>query len=750
MENKTKEKVIAIKRTIYELNKTQAEIMDRMTSKSMSSTSMLAVVSKEITQLEEHVSRVESDTQSIEYTKNLDNVTKLMSNLLMKTTRLNTLVVNLQKTTAFDENSGKCGSSDLLTEDKSVCFSNVLDRNSSAKIDTIPSRKHCEESEEDNTEYRLDNECCSGDANIHNRSSYMNGRTVQLLTHNAIKNESNVIHNEPIKAQSDTRNINKLKGDSYNVKAQQSSLLKSSGEENVVKENENGQDNPLCTLNKDVGYKDLPEIENCNISNSKSRIHKNESGYKCKTPNTQNDNRVSFHNNQESFKGDIDKSFCNIDVQIEESIVPNIKPTSHNKVDVKPMMTSATSYSSFWRSRRRADDEDIDGERLFKGDQPKTLSGWYHYFRQIKAYASARVRSGVVRQGRGHDVILVLDISERMTEYFQSMKSAALQYVYGIKQLSGMENGIGLAVFGKQTRLIQEATVDYKLVMELIDQLRPDGDAPVLAGLLMGYAGVSSCIPGSSRDVAIQAHMIVFTDGSSEQCKLLTEDKQNSIFDLRSLRVPSDVNGVIDEITTSSTKIYYVPIGRNQCNNILEQAVRKTNGKIIQVNEMNRLIRMSRVMLLAIRIASDIRYSENQTREVIRMKISEYIDDIHDDCLDMVIEYSNPLKFHNDRGLYVELKLNTLKLGDRVRRGPNWAYGDNDLGFAGTVVGQDRDEWVIIEWDHGTQCVYPYDEQTDIDHIIKVNEVRMLVDELIAVGCRVVRGKMGQKKYRHI
>lgn len=31
-----------------------------------------------------------------------------------------------------------------------------------------------------------------------------------------------------------------------------------------------------------------------------------------------------------------------------------------------------------------------------------------------------------------------------------------------------MDNGIGLASFGRQTRLIQEATNDYDLIIELI------------------------------------------------------------------------------------------------------------------------------------------------------------------------------------------------------------------------------------------------------------------------------------------
>ncbi|XP_063431215.1 uncharacterized protein LOC134713863 [Mytilus trossulus] len=363
-------------------------------------------------------------------------------------------------------------------------------------------------------------------------------------------------------------------------------------------------------------------------------------------------------------------------------------------------------------------------------------------------YASARIRSGTVKLGRSPDVILVLDTSDRMTGYFQKLKSVALQYVYGIKQSSecgDLAIGIGLAVFGRETRLIQEATIDYESVIELIENLRPEGDAHILAGLLMGYAGVVSCFTGRYKDIVLQAHMIVITNGSSEQCKLSTENSENYVFALRKSQVPSDINGVIDEIVSTTTRIFYVPIGGNQSNNTLEQAVGKTNGKIIPANEMYRLITMTSVMLLAIQIASDIRYLEKQSREDIRKRISNHssLDDKHEDCLDMVPDFINPLRFDNMRGLYLEFGCHKLTLGDRVRRGPGWTYDDQDLGLPGTAVGYEQRDigWVVVAWDHGAIYPYPYDEMMGRLQLRKVHEPRILVDELIAVGCRVVRGQ---------
>ncbi|CAC5422046.1 unnamed protein product [Mytilus coruscus] len=676
-------------------------------------------------ELKEHVSRV--DTKSVEHSNNLDDVSKQISNLLLKTRRLNVIVDNLQNMAKYDEKNSKYFSSDMSTNDEYCeCSLNVKENNESVGIGKIQilCRKSGEASDENNTDYKSDNECCSSDANIHNLSSYVNGRTVRPLTYNAVQcYESTINPYKPLDGNSVTKFFKKLGSYSENVKVRNDSTntiktsFCNSSEESIVDENKIEEDNPFHTLNEENSNESSYEIENCNIQKIKSMIRKNDSGYKSKTLKTQNDNRVSFHNSNKSFGGVTKKNFCCM-----ESMVPNIKPTEHIIDDVRPMMKSATSYRSARRPARRRHEEEIYDE------------------------TSVRIRSGAVKLAKSHNVILVLDISERMAGYFQKLKSAALQYVYGIKQsteCSDLENGIGLAVFGRETRLIQEATSDYELIIELIGHLRPDGDAPVIAGLLMGYAGVTTCLLGCFEDIMLQAHMIVFTNGSSEQCKLSIESGENYIFDLSKSRVPSDINGVMDKLVATTTKIFYVPIGGNQCNNILEQAVVKTNGKIIQVNEMYRLIRMTRVMLLAIQIASDIRYSKNQSRDVIRRRISNHssLDDKHEDCLDMVPDFINPLKFDNLQGLYLELGCHTLTLGDRVRRGPDWTYKDQDLGLPGTAVGYDRDGWVIVEWDHGNILTYLHDEHMDRLQIRKVNEPRILVDELIAVGCRVVRGQ---------
>ena len=47
---------------------------------------------------------------------------------------------------------------------------------------------------------------------------------------------------------------------------------------------------------------------------------------------------------------------------------------------------------------------------------------------------------------------------------------------------------------------------------------------------------------------------------------------------------------------------------------------------------------------------------------------------------------------------------------------------------------------IWVEWDSSHVNRYIYDEQRGIRTVIQVQEPRRLIDEIIAVGCRVTRG----------
>ncbi|XP_071166441.1 uncharacterized protein [Mytilus edulis] len=483
-----------------------------------------------------------------------------------------------------------------------------------------------------------------------------------------------------------------------------------------------------------------------NIPQTNHRCTKNDFGFKTTRSEIKHDNRVRYHSSSECFEG-CEISSSTIEVPMENIPVPNIEQ--------QPFMddTKVTSPDT-WESRpqTQTDLHEDSGLESYAGfdemKQPRTITDWLQLLKQILTFNAYKHSSSIIRRGGGRHITLVLDISERMKgTKFESMKSAAVHYIEGIREVAmlGMADNIGLAVFGRHSGLILETTNDYSLILEHIGKLQPNGNAPIIGGLLMGLAGVLSGPVGRIGDNALQGHMIIFTDETSGH--VFPEMEMNvgvtCLFTIGNFRGRPETSSIQQFISSTQTKVYYVPVGDRKNNPILEEAVRQTHGKVIQTNEMYRLIRMTQVIGCASQIASEIRYCPHeQTREVIKRKIrmASSHDDSHDDCLDMVMDFLNPLNMENGQGKFVELSASTLQLGDRVRRGPDWSFGDQDRNLPGTVIGQDEDGIVWVEWDHGQENVYAYDEQRHIYKIMKVNEPRIFVDEIIAVGCKVVRG----------
>ncbi|XP_063435655.1 uncharacterized protein LOC134716573 [Mytilus trossulus] len=488
-------------------------------------------------------------------------------------------------------------------------------------------------------------------------------------------------------------------------------------------------------------------LSDANIPQTNHRCTKNDFGFKTTRSEMKYDNRVRYHSSSECFEG-CEISSSKIEIPMENIPVPNIEQQPFMD-DARSKVTSCETWES--RPQTQTDLHEDSGLESYGFDEmkpPRTITDWLQLLKQILTFNAYKHSSSIIRRGGGRHITLVLDISERMKgPKFETMKSAAVQYIEGIRQVAmlGMADNIGLAVFGGQSRLILETTNDYKSILEHIDKLQPNGNAPIIGGLLMGLAGVLSGPVGRIGDNALQGHMIIFTDETSGL--VFPELEMNvgvtCLFTIGNFRGRPETDSIQQYISSTQTKVYYVPVGDRKNNPILEESVRQTHGKVIQTSEMHRLVRMTQVIGLASQIASEIRYCPHeQTREVIKRKIrmGSSHDDSHDDCLDMVMDFLNPLNMENGQGKFVELSARTLQLGDRVRRGPDWSFGDQDRNLPGTVIGQDEEGIIWVEWDHGQENVYAYDEQRHIYKIMKVSEPRILVDEMIAVGCKVVRG----------
>ncbi|XP_052100273.1 uncharacterized protein LOC127734448 [Mytilus californianus] len=475
---------------------------------------------------------------------------------------------------------------------------------------------------------------------------------------------------------------------------------------------------------------------------SVNRVCKNDFGYKQKRSAMSSDNRVAYHNKETCFEfGHNVQS----DKQLQEDSPPS--PNIKNKSHPTRRKPDTNRLSQMSQLHDFADQEFGYNPGLF--NQPRSTREWMSYAEQLRENAWVRLQSGMVERGRhGHDVTLVLDCSERMRgQKFDIMIETAKNYVTGIKQVKMtrmLGDNIGLAVFGGTSTLILQSTCDYDLVLKEIGQLRPEGEAPLAGGLLMGLAGALGGGTSQIYDNEVPGYMVVFTDGLSANIHTELDKDINPSYLTGDFQKHAEISSVINKIAGYAVKIFYVPVGDNERNEVMESAVSETNGKVIYHKEIHRLVRLTQVLLLAAQVASQLRHlDQNPTAGLVRSTIIERTsnpEDAHEDCVDFVMEFLTPLYTEKRRGFFTEMKFRSLQLGDRVRRGPNWLYNEQDSGLAGTVVGHTFDRNVWVEWDSGHVNKYFYDEQDNIYTIRKVQEPRFLFEEMIAVGCRVKRG----------
>ncbi|CAC5358861.1 TMF1 [Mytilus coruscus] len=295
-------------------------------------------------------------------------------------------------------------------------------------MDKIPSSTSESAIEEDN-EFMADDESCSSNTferRIENDIfSSVKDKTDKVIKHRV----SNIVLDETFNFRIDTNSLKTVKSRNDNIVMTKASisdfenLHNKDDKENIKRDIFCEKDNPLIRIStKHSSNKDDGEKLSKQVLQTRTKIKEN--GYKSKSMESQHDSRISYHSKHGCFEGTITTNVLNMDLQKEEFILPNIKPE-------ELLGFSQEKFRTPRRRRRGSLEEDSFVSRLLDVDQPKTIREWLHYTNQMRAHASARVISGVVKLGRSQDVILVLDTSERMTGYFQKLKSAALQYVYG-------------------------------------------------------------------------------------------------------------------------------------------------------------------------------------------------------------------------------------------------------------------------------------------------------------------------------
>lgn len=346
-----------------------------------------------------------------------------------------------------------------------------------------------------------------------------------------------------------------------------------------------------------------------------------------------------------------------------------------------------------------------------------------------------------LKKGKGPDTCLLLDMSGSMAgKPFNEMMAAVRAFVEGISTISvalGITENIGITTFGAQTEVVLHMTNEYDKALEALELMFPSGPSPMAAGLYMALA----CCLGhtartSIRNVPVGSRIILFSDGrGTPDTTTAGEDDRESPFEFMK---EVWLKEAAEDLERRKIRVYTVPVCSTDTK-MMETVCRTTHGKMYSVNETHKLIKMTQNTVQAINmIENGTDFGDISAGEQSSSEYSKYLRGPDWE------EVEHLGKFLVNQASFMcntELEDSHLPpLGSRVRRGPDWHYGNQDQGGPGTVVGHDRDHIrVWVEWDCGHLNVYTFSPLFGRD-LVLVDEPRILTGEIIAVGCLVERG----------
>ncbi|KAL3865872.1 hypothetical protein ACJMK2_043221 [Sinanodonta woodiana] len=374
----------------------------------------------------------------------------------------------------------------------------------------------------------------------------------------------------------------------------------------------------------------------------------------------------------------------------------------------------------------------------------------------LESACRAEYHEAMKHRVSGHSVetILCLDTSESMkgplwTQAITFAKNFMKEVMHHPCGDPSVFERIGLVTFGHETRVQVHLTRQYHEVLSKLDTLSPSGPTPMMPGLKLcaaAFDGAGGTL--QMNKMKICPRIILITDGKTTPHMLregpditFTEDLDEKV-----------VMHTVQEMSKGCRlHIDCVPLGESKID-FLTKISLSTNGKIYKCEDWKKLGRRTKYLDVASRNYQEFLRKGNV--ELVR-NIIRTIWNIKGEDLDIVEESMRRSKASakessEDEQLSEErinmLEEQLLLIGTRVRRGPDWEWGDQDSEGVGTIIGYDKNKWVIVVWDNydsrgRNSNMYRYEIGGHFD-VMPVEEPRILSPgERIAVGCKVKRGK---------
>ncbi|OWF42623.1 E3 ubiquitin-protein ligase HERC2 [Mizuhopecten yessoensis] len=350
-------------------------------------------------------------------------------------------------------------------------------------------------------------------------------------------------------------------------------------------------------------------------------------------------------------------------------------------------------------------------------------------------------------RGKGPDTVLLLDTSESMRgQPFNDMIQTAKQIIDGIQNISmtiGVEENIGIAVFGQETTVLRHLTMDYVDLKSSLDTLKAAGPSPLSAGFVMGLAALLGNASGitSVKNVPLSPRVILISDGHATLDRSTTEEKsENALMTshIRLLLLP-----VLNDHAHRGNRVFCVPVGDAKMV-YFEDICKQTKGRIYLTSDVHRLVKMTQAEVSAIEMFEGLKGNNREQMLEILTAGSMYGSSVQQDAEDIVdyIEYLRKRDTSTmglEQPMHKEHDPNMPPIGTRMRRGSAWKWANQDTEGPGTVIGHQKNGMIWVEWDNGFKNRYHY--QPGSYDVKEVDEPRQILgDHLIAVGYQVKRG----------
>ncbi|XP_061173382.1 uncharacterized protein LOC133182550 [Saccostrea echinata] len=483
----------------------------------------------------------------------------------------------------------------------------------------------------------------------------------------------------------------------------------------------------------------------------KPTLKTNTYGLRSRAVSSDIDNRVRLMKDEGIVKGQPmsrPAPTASSDANEEEKTVKENLPTRDNLklISDEEQTTSKTKQATYHPLVIKNEYKNLAGLNKDPNAAPdiRDLSSW----RTLAETERQRgLSSNSLPVGKGPDTCLLLDISGSMEgEVFNEMMAAVRTFIDGIAGVAavlGIEENIGIATFGAQTRVVQHMTNDYDRVIKTLDLLTPSGPSPMAAGLYMALA----CCLGhdgntSMKNIRIRSRIILFSDGKgTPDTRASGED---DFIPESSVLTHMWINETAADLEKRKFRVYSVSLV-NTIPDLMIEVCKKTHGKMYKSSEIHKLVRMTQNMTQAVEmIERGVNFEEDDISWRNKLGLSDNPLLNHLGFSEDWEEITHLGKFLSDHeptsNIHTEYKDSNLPpLGARVRRGPDWRWNDQDQGGPGTVIGHDEHTSVWVLWDCGHRNSYRCHPLLGYD-VLLVDEPRVLKGSLIAVGCLVERG----------